>query len=120
MSGLRTNAVQRTSRPPQAVAITLEERPYVLFSGAACLRLAVCKMPEDLAQPIRKAADIQREIDAAGSRQSEGEWLTVQETAEELGITEREVRHLCQYGKLTARKFGKRWQIYAGDVRLFQ
>jgi len=46
------------------------------------------------------------------------ELLSTQEAAQQLGISERRVRQLCEDGKLPARKLGSNWFIHPSSVDL--
>jgi hypothetical protein len=97
-------------------------QPFVTLTGKACIALSQpnARPSERLMMLIRRGAARQIEIDAVEKRETEGEWLTVRETAEELGITPRAVRSRCQKRQLMAKHLGNRWLIYAGDAAFFQ
>jgi excisionase family DNA binding protein len=45
-------------------------------------------------------------------------WLSLQQAAERLGKSVRQIRYLIQTGALPATKSGGRWRIAAGDLPL--
>ena len=46
--------------------------------------------------------------------------LTTQEVADELGLTQRQVRELIHAGKLPAKKMGRDWVIKSSDLDRFR
>jgi excisionase family DNA binding protein len=46
--------------------------------------------------------------------------LTVEQSAEELGLSPRRVQELARAGRITGRRVGRRWEISPASVRAYQ
>ena len=62
--------------------------------------------------PLDTLRGILRETDGGP-----GDWLTVGEAAEALGVSASSVRHWCSGGRIEARKIGRSWKVPASEAK---
>ena len=90
-------------------------QPYVLLSGAACVRLAAIKaVPEDIAMYVRRACATQQQLRLQERRQVQE--LSVLDAAAYFDCSERMIREYCQHGRLEAFKQSGCWRITGWEI----